>query len=72
MVHVAKRLDKVMERTRLISNFMTLQPGWQTIAIHILPNNSRRKGNQTMKFGQLIQCNMRNYFLEKSYAKCDG
>ena len=27
-------------------------------------------GNQTMKFGQLIECN-RNIFLEKSYAKCD-
>ena len=25
-----------------------------------------------MKFGQLIECNMRNIFLEKSYAKCDG
>ena len=25
-----------------------------------------------MKFGQLIENNMRNIFLEKSYAKCDG
>ena len=25
-----------------------------------------------MKFGQLIKCNMRNIFLEKSYSKCDG
>ena len=25
-----------------------------------------------MKFGQLIECNMRNIFLEKSYTKCDG
>ena len=25
-----------------------------------------------MKFGQLIECNMRNIFLEKSYIKCDG
>ena len=25
-----------------------------------------------MKFGKLIECNMRNIFLEKSYAKCDG
>ena len=23
-----------------------------------------------MKFGQLIECNTRNIFLEKSYAKC--
>ena len=25
-----------------------------------------------MKFGQLIECNMRNIFLEKSYGKCGG
>ena len=25
---------------------------------------------QTVKFGQLIECNMRNIFLEKSYTKC--
>ena len=25
-----------------------------------------------MKFGWLIECNMRNNFLEKSYAKCGG
>ena len=25
-----------------------------------------------MKFGQLIECNMRNIFLEKSFKKCGG
>ena len=25
-----------------------------------------------MEFGQLIECNMRNIFLEKSFAKCGG
>ena len=55
---------------RLISKFMTSQPGKQTIAIHILPNISISKANQTMKFGQLIECNMRNIFLEISYTKC--
>ena len=40
--------------------------------IHVLANISRSKGNQTMKFGQLIECNMRNIFLEKSYTKCGG
>ena len=48
---------------------MTSQPGQQTIVMHILPNILRSKSNQTMKFGQLIECNMRNFFLEKSYAK---
>ena len=27
---------------------------------------------QTIKFGQLIEYNMRNIFLEKSYTKCGG
>ena len=33
---------------------------------------SRSKGNQTVKFGQLIKYNLRNSFLEKSYTKCGG
>ena len=32
----------------------------------------KKKGNQTMKFGQLIECNMPNIFLEISYTKCAG
>ena len=48
---------------------MTSQPDSQTIAIHILHNISRSKGNQTMKFGQLLEYNMRNIFVEKSYTK---
>ena len=62
----------LIKNVRLISNFMTSQPGQQTIVTHILPNISRSKGSQTMKFGQLIECNMKNIFLEKSYTKCDG
>ena len=42
---------------------MTSQPGEQTIVIQIFPNISRSKDNQTMKFGQLIEYNMRNIFL---------
>ena len=49
---------------------MTSQPGWQTVALHILPNISRSKGNQAMKCGQLIEYNMRNIFVEKWYTKC--
>ena len=33
---------------------------------------SRSKDNQTMKFGQLIEYNMKNIFVEKSYTKCGG
>ena len=57
---------------KLISKFMTSQIGKKTIAITILPNISRSKGNQTIKLGQLIEYNMRNNFLEKSYAKSGG
>ena len=38
--------------------------------MHILLNISRSKDNQTTKFGQLIEYNMRNIFVEKSYTKC--
>ena len=51
---------------------MTSQLGLQTIAIHILPNISRIKGNQVMRFGQLIEYHMRNIFVEESYTKCAG
>ena len=62
----------LIKKLMLISNFMTSQSGQQTIVIHILPNISRSKGNQTMKFSQLIEFNIRDIFLEKSYAKCGG
>ena len=45
------------------------QPGLQTIAIHILPNISKSKGNQAIKFGQLIEYKKRNIFLKKLYQK---
>ena len=44
----------------------------KTIVIRILPNVLRSKVNQTIKFGQLMERNMRIIFLEKSYTKCDG
>ena len=49
---------------------MAAQPGQQTIAIQILPNISRSKVNQIMKFGRFVECNIRNIFMEKSYSKC--
>ena len=51
---------------------MTSQPGSQTIELRILSNISRNKENQTIKFGQSIEYNMGNIFLEKSYAKYGG
>ena len=49
---------------------MTSKSGKKTIAINILPNILRSKGNPTMIFAQLIENNMKNIFLEKSYTKC--
>ena len=48
---------------------MASQTGLQTIAIHILPNISQSKVNQTMKFGQLIEHNRKNIFLQKLCGK---
>ena len=42
---------------------MTSQPEKQTTALHILPNISRSKDNQTMKFGQLINITWETFFL---------
>ena len=48
---------------------MTPETGQQIITIHILPNVSRTRDNQTIKFGWLVKYNMRNIFLGKSYTK---
>ena len=47
---------------------MTPQTGQQIITMHVFPNISRSKGNQAMKFGQLIKYSIRNNFL-KNYAE---
>ena len=52
--------NDLIRKIRLISKFITSQPGLKTIAIHILAYISRSKVNQRMKFGQLIEYNMRN------------
>ena len=40
--------------------------------MHILPNISRSKSNQAMKFGQFIEYNMSIIVAEKLYKKCPG
>ena len=56
----------LIRKLGLISKFTT------SITIHILPNISRSKGNQTMKLSQLIEYSMSITFLEKSNTKCGG
>ena len=48
---------------------MTSQTEQQILTIHILSNISRNKDGQTMKFGSLIDYNIRKIFLEQSYTK---
>ena len=45
------------------------QPGLQTIAVYIIPNVSQSKYSKAMKFGQLIEYNKKNIFLQKLYGK---
>ena len=48
---------------------MTSQTGQQIIAIHILSSISRSNRNQKMNFGQLIEDNMKNIFLEQNVVE---
>ena len=45
------------------------QPWKKRIIVHILPNISRSKDNQAMKFGQLMEYNVRNVILQISSRK---
>ena len=67
-VYLEKRLDEKDKAKNVkmyiisiitISKCVTLQP---IIAIHILPNISRNEAIQKLKFGQLIEHNIRNIF----------
>ena len=62
------RKNGLIRKIRLTSKFMTSRRGLETIAIHILPNITQSKGNQTMKFGQLIE-HKREIFFFKNYAE---
>ena len=52
-----------------VSKFITLPYGKQIITTNILPSIARNKGTQTIKFGQLIEYNAGNIFLQNSYIK---
>ena len=57
------RKNGLIRKIRLISKFRTSQPGKQTTK-DMLPNTSRSKGKQALKFDQLTECNKRNSFLQ--------
>ena len=65
--YVEKRPDK-----KSMVNFKTYdvtEYRQQIVRMHILSNISRSNGNQIKKFGQLIECNIRNIFLKISYIE---
>ena len=66
--YVEKGLDKI---AKINFSFFRVTDWTTKIAMHKLPNISRRKDNQTMTFGQLIKHN-RNVFLRKSYTTYVG
>ena len=47
--------NDLIRKLWLFSKFMTPQTGKQIITIHILPDISRNKANQAMKFGQMVR-----------------
>ena len=59
----------MIRKLRSISKIMTSSTCKQKFTIHILPDMSRSKKNQAIRFGQLIEYNVRNIFLEKSFTK---
>ena len=59
----------LIRRLRLNLKCMWSQTEQQISTIHILSNIPRGKGNQMIKFGQLVEYNVANDFLEKSYRK---
>ena len=63
LIFWACRKNDLIRKIRLISNFMTSQPGSQRITSRILLNFSRIKGNQAMNFDQLIEHPKRTIFL---------
>ena len=50
----------LIKELRLISNFFTSQAGLQLITIHVLPNISESKYNETIKFCHIMEYNVRN------------
>ena len=58
----------LMRKLRLVSKFMTSQTGQQIITTHVFSNIARSKGNKTMKFGQLIEYDVRG-ILRNNHAE---
>ena len=65
--HVGKRLIK--EAKINFRMYDTWYAGQQIITIHIFPTTSRSKGKKVIRFGQLIEYNVRDIVLQRSCKK---
>ena len=63
------RKNSLIRNMKLISKFMTSIPEQQIVIIHILSDISRSNTKQTRKFGQVIEHDKRNIFLQQSWKK---
>ena len=66
------RRQRLIRKIRLISKFMTLQPGYKQLQYTYCLISQHVKTDEAIKPGQLIEYNLRKIFLEKSYTKCGG
>ena len=64
--------NALIRKIRLISKFRRHNLLSKQLQYTYCPISQEVKTIQTMKFGQLIEYNMRNIFIEKSYTKCGG
>ena len=61
-----KRLDQKDEVNFKIYDLINYETN---TSVYVLPNISKSKDNQTIKFGQLVEYDLRNIFLKKSCKK---
>ena len=62
------RKNDLIRKVILISKFITSQPGWQTIAIHILHNISQVKATRQWNLVN-YKTSIRGIFFFKNYAE---
>ena len=60
----------LIRKTRLILKFMTSQLVNKQLQYTYYPISQEVKTTRKMKFGQLIEYNMKNILVKKSYTKC--
>ena len=66
----AEKAREEKEKEKVNFKIYNVTTWLKTVTVHVLPNISRsKKDNQTMKFGQLIEYNKINIFIQKSCGK---